>query len=527
MTRPRNLGCVFAAHAGSDRPAVIDLLDEDRPRALSHRELDRACNAMAAGLAARGLGRGDRVAICAVNRLEYLVALFGAMRAGCVPVMVNIKLPEETVRFILADSGSRIVFADGDFAPEPPSGVAPVSFDGPEWRAFTTADPVPPCVPEPGDIAEQPYTSGSTGRPKGVLLDHEGQCWMIDRLVETRELRADDASVISAPLYHKNALLAVKSALAAGGSIVLFARFDARRYIRAIAEFNLTMLTGVPTMYALILQEKELLAGTDLSSVRACSMGSAPASDNLLDSLAQTFPGAALNLNYGITEGGPIVFSWKHPAGLARPRMTVGYPIEGVELRLVGGPGPDEGTLQVRSPGVMAGYHNLPEDTARVLAGGWLDTGDVLRRDSDGWYYFVGRVDDMFVTAGENIYPGAVEAMLERHPDIMQAVVVPAPNALKGACPLRLRGRAAACRDRRGRRQAPRARQRAGLRPSAPRVLRRRAAAFRHQQDRPPRPGGPRGGGSGGERERGLSSAHQGADISGKAEGGDVDLAGV
>ena len=436
MTPTGNLGCVFAAHAGSDRPAVINLFDPDRPRTLSHRELDRACGAMAAGLAGRGLGRGDRVAICAVNRLEYLVALFGAMRAGCVPVMVNIKLPAETIRFIVEDSGARIVFADGDFAFDPPDGAAPVSFDDSGWSAFTAPEPVPAYVPQPGDIAEQPYTSGSTGRPKGVLLDHQGQCWMIGKLVETRGLRADDASVISAPLYHKNALLAVKSALAAGGAIVLFARFDARRYIRAIEQYGLTMLTGVPTMYALILQEEELLRETDLGSVRACSMGSAPASDNLLDSLAATFPNAALNLNYGITEGGPIMFSWKHPDGLERPRMTVGYPIEGVELRLVGGADADRGTLHVRSPGVMAGYHNLPDDTGRVLADGWLDTGDVLRRDADGWYFFVGRVDDMFVTAGENIYPGAVEAMLERHPDIMQAVVVPAPNALKAHVPV-------------------------------------------------------------------------------------------
>ncbi len=436
MTPTGNLGCVFAAHAGSDRPAVVDLFDPDRPRTLSHRELDRACGAMAAGLAARGLGLGDRVAICAVNRLEYLVTLFGAMRAGCVPVMVNIKLAADTMRFIVEDSGARIVFADGDFAFDPPPGTAAVSFDDAGWQEFTAPDPVAAYAPGPGDIAEQPYTSGSTGRPKGVLLDHAGQCWMIGKLVETRGLRPDDTSVISAPLYHKNALLAVKSALAAGGRIVLFSRFDARRYIRAIEEYRLTMLTGVPTMYALILQEEALLAETDLSSVRACSMGSAPASDNLLDALARTFPNAALNLNYGVTEGGPIVFSWKHPDGLVRPRMTVGYPIKGVELRLAGGPDADHGTLHVRSPGVMAGYHNLPSETARVLADGWFDTGDVLRRDRDGWYYFVGRVDDMFVTAGENIYPGAVEAMLERHPDIMQAVVVPAPNDLKAHVPV-------------------------------------------------------------------------------------------
>ncbi len=443
MTGAANLGNVFAAHAAAERTAVVDLFRPEAPRSLSFRGLDRACGALAASLAARGLGPGDRIAIAAANRVEYLVALFGAMRAGCVPVMINIKLPAKTVRHIVADSGARLVFADGAFAAEPEAagigGPPTVSFDeaGPEgYGTMVAADPMPALRPAPGAIAEQPYTSGSTGRPKGVLLDHAGQCWMIDRLVASRRLRADDASVVSAPLYHKNALLAVKSALAAGGRVVLFAGFDARRYIRAIGSQRLTMLTGVPTMYALILREDALLRGTDLSSVRACSMGSAPASDALLDGLKEVFPSAAVHLNYGITEGGPIPFSWFHPDGLPRPRTSVGYPLDEVEIRLVGGPNPDQGTLHVRSPGVMRGYHNMAGETAAVLADGWLDTGDMLRCDADGWYYFVGRADDMFVTAGENIFPAAVEAMLERHPEICQAVVVSAPHALKDRVPV-------------------------------------------------------------------------------------------
>ncbi len=164
-------------------------------------------------------------------------------------------------------------------------------------------------------------------------------------------------------------------------------------------------------------------------------MGSAPASAMLLDELAACFPNAAIHLNYGITEGGPILLSWKHPDGLPRPRTTIGTPLPGVEIRLVGGPGPDQGVVQTRNPGVMLGYHNLPEETDRVLKDGWLDTGDILSRDGDGWYYFVGRDDDMFVCGGEKIYPGEVEAILERHPDIVQAVVVPAPNRLKAHVP--------------------------------------------------------------------------------------------
>lgn len=433
-----NLGDVIAALRNSDRLAVTDLHDLENPRDVTFAELNAAADAVANGLLLAGLQPGDRVGILALNRIEFLEVLFGAMRAGCVPVMINVKLPADTIRFIINDSGARIVFADVEFSGQCPHEARVVTFgtegaDG--YAAFSFAGEFTSYFPGRDEIAEQPYTSGSTGRPKGVLLSHAGQLWMTDALVRSRDMSPDDCSVISAPLYHKNALLAVKSALAVGGRLVIFARFDAQEYIRAIERYRLTILTGVPTMYALILQQGELLARTDVSSVRACSMGSAPASDNLLDNLAMTFPGAALNLNYGVTEGGPILFSWKHPDELKRPRMTVGYPLDGVEIRLVGGPNDGQGVIHVRCPGVMAGYHNLPDETAACLKDGWFDTGDILRRDSDGWYYFVGRADDMFVCAGENIYPGEVEAMIERHPAVQQAVVVPAPNELKAHVP--------------------------------------------------------------------------------------------
>ena len=435
-----NLGDVFAAHAGSDRIAVVDLYDPSDPREYSYREFSGNCDAVANGLLVAGLEPGDRVGILALNRVEFLEVLFGAMRAGCVPVMINVKLPDETVEYIIGDAEMKIVFADADQAGRVPGDVRTVAFgdsdDSFDGFKIPSGEPFPSFFPGGGDIAEQPYTSGSTGRPKGVLLDHIGQVWMIGKIVESRDIREDDCSVISAPLYHKNALLAVKSALSAGGRIVLFSRFDAKEYIRAIERYRLTMLTGVPTMYALILQEEDLLESTDLSSVRNCSMGSAPASDNLLATLAARFPDAKLNLNYGITEGGPILFAWTHPEGLPRPRTSVGFPIDGVEIKLIDGPDENQGVLHVKSPGVMKGYHNLPEATDKVLTeDGWMDTGDILRRDEIGWYYFVDRADDMFVCAGENIYPGDVEAMLERHEDVMQAVVVPAPNTLKAHVP--------------------------------------------------------------------------------------------
>ena len=225
MSEPRNLGDIFGGHRHSTRIAVVDLYDPDQPREISFAELHSACDAVANGLRAAGLQRGDRIGVLALNRVAFLEAMFGTMRAGLVPVMINVKLPAPQVHYIVADSGAKIVFADAEFALLLPTGVRIVRF-GAEFDAFKKPGAFVCYAPRPDDIAEQPYTSGSTGRPKGVLLTHAGQCWMIDSLVASRDMAAGDCSVISAPLYHKNALLAVKSALAPGGRVVLLARFD-------------------------------------------------------------------------------------------------------------------------------------------------------------------------------------------------------------------------------------------------------------------------------------------------------------
>jgi acyl-CoA synthetase (AMP-forming)/AMP-acid ligase II len=167
-------------------------------------------------------------------------------------------------------------------------------------------------------------------------------------------------------------------------------------------------------------------------------MGSAPLTQALVDRVRAAFPGAALSNGYGTTETGPVSFG-PHPRGLPRPDLALGYPQPGVETRLVdaGGATADEVVLHLRTPALMQGYHNLPERTAEVItADGYYVTGDVMRRDADGFYHFVGRADDMFVCGGENIYPGEVERMLERHPAIQQACVVPVPDEIRGAKPV-------------------------------------------------------------------------------------------
>jgi long-chain acyl-CoA synthetase len=416
----------------NDGPAVADMGDDERVIDYSHFNAD--CAALARGLLRMGLKKGDRIAILGLNRYEYLVALFGAPRAGLVPVPVNIKIPHETVAYILADSGAKLAFVDtGSEALRPPSLKAVRFDDTAAWQGILDPGAFESAEPGNDDPALQIYTSGSTGRPKGVLLGHEGQVWNAQVLSRSRQLARNSTMLIAAPLYHKNALIAAKIAATAGGKAVLLPRFDPRHYIEAIGRHKVTSLSGVSTMYQLILAETELLKRTDLTSVKAISVGSGPASPALLEGLRKAFPGASVVGNYGLTEGGPVPFGI-HPEGKPRPNGSIGYPLQGSECRLVGSA--DEGVLHVRNPGVLIGYHNLPDETSKRLKDGWFDTQDILRRDSEGFYYFVGRADDMFKCGGESVFPTEVESLLERHADVLQAAVVPVADTLKDQIPI-------------------------------------------------------------------------------------------
>ena len=228
-----------------------------------------------------------------------------------------------------------------------------------------------------------------------------------------------------------------KLACAAHATIVLLPQFMASAYIDAIGRYRCTWLTAVPPMIAMMLREKELLERTDLSSVEFIRMGSAPVSQTLMEALRRALPHVSVTNAYGTTEAGPVVFA-AHPAGLPQPDMSVGYPHPKVELRLVDGAdrNASQGVLEMKCPALMNGYHNRPDVSPPFTADGFYVTGDVFRRDGDGFHYFVGRSDDMFVSGGENVYPSDVERMLERHPDIAQAAVVPIDDEIKGQKPV-------------------------------------------------------------------------------------------
>ncbi len=430
-----NLGRCFDASLAPDKVAIIDLRTDDCPREYSYAALDAESDALARGLMARGLQRGDRVGILSLNRFELLAAYFGTMRAGLVAVPISFKLPRETIDHIVQDADLRAVFHDHERAGLCPGTVMQIDFDDPAgYQALRDPGHFETVVPTQREVAMILYTSGSTGMPKGVLLSHESQRWALETSARTYPDRPHHRYIVAAPMFHMNATISVKGALASGGSIVLLPAFEARSYARAIERFRVTWLTSVPTMLALVARERDLLGTLDFSSVTNVTMGSAPLTQALVDKVQALFPAAAINNSYGTTEAGPSPFG-PHPDGIPRPATSLGYPLPGALSELREGAGPDEGVLYMKSPMRMEGYNNLPEKTAQVVLDGWYRSGDIMRRDADGFFYFVGRADDMFVVGGENVWPGEVERLLERAPGVHQATVVPVPDDIKGMLP--------------------------------------------------------------------------------------------
>ncbi|MBN9513731.1 MAG: acyl--CoA ligase [Alphaproteobacteria bacterium] len=431
-----NQGDAISRDVPPDSLALIDAGGNGSDRSYSYADLMRLSGAVARGLLKRGLQRGDRVAILSANRAEFLFTFLGTMQAGLVSVPVNYKLPAETVAYVVENCDAKLVIGDDARLGLAPDNVPKISFDR-DFASLLDEGSFAPLAMKPEEPALFLYTSGSTGRPKGVVLSHYSHLWAISQR-KRRPAPPGQRVQVAAPLYHMNGLAMCQTTFSHGDTIVLLPQFTTSGYVQAAAKHRVAFLTSVPTMIAMMLRDGELLAKHDLSAVEAVRMGSAPITQALIDQVRQVFPNAIISNGYGTTEAGPVVFG-PHPDGIPQPELSTGYPHPDVELRLVrdGKVVDDEGALEMKCGALMTHYHKLPEVTAKAMtADGYYRTSDVFRRDGNGFFYFVGRVDDMFVCGGENIYPGEVEKMLERHPDIHQAAVIAVPDDLKGHKPI-------------------------------------------------------------------------------------------
>ncbi|MBC7778584.1 MAG: acyl--CoA ligase [Proteobacteria bacterium] len=456
--RAANLGYFFAESVARmpGKTAIFDLYGGVE-RQLTYAQLDERADRVAGLLDGLGVRAGDRVGMIVGNRSEFLEFFFGAMRTGAIPVPINTRLARETLKFILEDAECRAVFVEPAAHPaavevaEDARIVHRISTDGvaaPGWLDYAPARDASRRFAVPPELAGdaqafQPYTSGSTGLPKGAMMSHAGMLWYVDYNQRYWPTSEDARGMIALPLFHKNAMRGtVKPALFAGASFVLMPGYEPKAYLEALAKYRCTYSRGVAAVFTMLLQQRALIESLDLSALKSLTIGSAVVTPELMDEVERALPGVKVGESYGLTEGGS---PFRAPLdGRATPRGAAGVLAPEIGIRLTDAEGVErdlsvdgevEGELWLNSPYNCLGYHKRPEATRDKLVDGWLRTGDVVRRDAQGFFHFKSRVDDMFSCGGENIYPKEVEDLLFRHPAVANAVVVPIVHSVKGAVP--------------------------------------------------------------------------------------------
>ena len=448
-----NVGEVLAVNAQlyPDRVAARDLR-----RALTYAELEeRACR-LASALGGLGLGPGDRLAVYAFNRVEWIEIYAACAKAGVVAVPVNFRLQAPEVRYILEDSGAAAVIVAEELLEVVASlrgelGVpasAWVQLGGertaPGFRAYEEllaagAPRQPEVTVRPEDPWTIMYTSGTTGRPKGAVRSHRS--YALFYLLNAVEFGfgRDDVGLVVMPLCHVNAVFYGFVFLYLGGTVCVYDRrsFDPEHLLGVLATERITFTSLVPTHYVMMLDlPAAVRARHDLRHVGKLLVSSAPAQRETKLAIMDCFPGSRLFEAYGSTEAGLVT--------LLRPEQqfaklgSIGREIVGTRrLRLLDPDGravPDGevGELFASTPTAFDGYWNRPEASARAFRDGYCTAGDMARRAADGFYTLVDRTSNMIITGGEKVYPSEVEQVLLAHPGVLAAAVIGVPDAKWG-----------------------------------------------------------------------------------------------
>jgi fatty-acyl-CoA synthase len=412
---------------------------------VTYRRFDATANRLAHALRALGVGRGDRVATLAQNRVEYPAVYFAVAKLGALHVPINFRYRAGEIRYALDQSGASVVLCAREFTEVvrdlrgdlpalrhviPLDGEDPGSFADLTSRASEAEPPAEPGLDE-RDPHVLLYTSGTTGDPKGALLSHRAYVLQAAQTQRTTGLGEDDVGLCMFPMFHMGGWAMPLGYWANGGTVVLMERADPGEILRAVARERVTYLYLIPTLYRGVFALPEF-ERTDLSSLHALGSGTSAMSAAQVREIMERFRTPNLFVMYGQTEAGPV--ATLRPPDVARKSESVGRPALHVDVRVVDAADRDvavgeTGEIVCRSEFNMLGYWRMPEATAETLRGGWVHTGDLAAFDDEGFLHIAGRVKEMIKCGGENIFPAEVERCLLEHPGIAEAAVFGVPDA--------------------------------------------------------------------------------------------------
>ncbi|MCJ7776504.1 MAG: long-chain fatty acid--CoA ligase [Desulfobulbaceae bacterium] len=440
-----NVGYLLAnsAHKYPERLAIIS--DEGR---WTFEEFDKRTSRLGGAMLNAGLKKGDRVAILFFNSSYFVEVYLAALKVGLVATPVNFRFVGPEIVYVLNDSQPSILFYGPEFETtlleireqletirllvSPHDGASSLAID---YENFLSEEE---CIAPASDICEDDqcqimYTSGTTGSPKGAILTHGNVLWNLFNTVLGREDKTGERALIAGPLYHTAALnnhFTIQVAL--GGTSILVRKFEPESFLRTIEKERVTVISGAPALYNLLLQNPNA-SKYDTSSITKCTAGSDKLPMEIKERLLEFFPNIrGIYDVYGCTEASPCITILNAEDSL-RKDMSVGKALPFLEARVVDEDDkllpPDEvGELVCRGPNVMKGYYGNPEGTRETIRNGWLHTGDLARMDEEGFFYIVDRKKEMIVSGGENIYPREIEEVLITHPAIADVAVVGIPD---------------------------------------------------------------------------------------------------
>ena len=426
-------------------PERIALEDAVSGREITYFEWNELANQTAIYLRGLGVGRGDRVAVCAGNCFEYLDVWMACAKIGAVLQNLNWRLTVPELHGLIEDAAPIVLIYSDDYRPQV-NALRPLLTSVRRYVAFGELASVDDCRfcerdacartledrPElsPDDPCVICYTGGTTGLPKGAILTHRNMTWNSINTVMSWGLNQDDVTILNAPLFHTGALNVFTLPLIhVGGKNIVCMGFDVLQVFDLIESGGVTIYFGVPTMFV-VMQSSERWETADFSRMKLVISGGAPCPLPVFEKFWEK--GVDFKTGYGLTEAGPNTF-WLPAEDVRRKPGAVGFPLFHVDVRVARADGttcdPNEaGELLIRGEHVTPGYWNNPEATAKAIVDGWLHTGDLAICDDEGYYTIVGRLKDMIISGGENIYPSEVESVMHAHPAVAEAALIGIPD---------------------------------------------------------------------------------------------------